>query len=50
MTLWDNLLPQAELCLNHLLSYNPNPSISAYEGLHGCQLDFRVHPIAPAGA
>ena len=50
MTLCDKLLPQAELCLNHLLSYNPNPSISAYEGLHGCQFDFRAHPIAPAGA
>ena len=50
MTLWDKLLPQAELCLNHLLSYNPNPSIAAYEGLHGCQFDFCAHPITPAGA
>ena len=49
MTLWDKLLPQAELCLNHLMSYGPNPNISAFEGLHGCQLDFRAHPIAPAG-
>ena len=49
MTLWDKLLPQAELCLNHLLPYGPNPNISAYEGLHGRQFDFRAHPIAPAG-
>ena len=25
------------------------PNISAYEGLHGRQFDFRAHPIAPAG-
>ena len=49
LTLWDKLLPQAELCLNHLLPYSPNPNISAYEGLHGRQFDFRAHPIAPAG-
>ena len=49
MTLWDKLLPQAELCLNHLIPYGPNTNISASEGLHGCQLDFRAHPIAPAG-
>ena len=49
MTLWDELLPQAELCLNHLLPYSPNPSVSAYAGLHGGALDFARHPIAPAG-
>ena len=49
LTLWDKLLPQAELCLNHLLPHGPNPNISAYEGLHGRQFDFRAHPIAPAG-
>ena len=49
LTLWDKLLPQAELCLNHLIPYGPNPNISAYEGLHGRQFDFRAHPIAPAG-
>ena len=45
----DKLLPQAELCLNHLIPYGANPNISAFEGLHGCQFDFRAHPIAPAG-
>lgn len=49
MTLWDKLLPQVELCLNHLIPYGPNPNISAFEGLHGCQFDFRAHLIAPAG-
>ena len=49
LTLWDRLLPQMELCLNHLLPYHPNTSISAYAGLHGAPHDFRAHPIAPAG-
>ena len=50
LNLWDKLLPQVELCLNHLIPYGPNPHLSAYEGLHGCNFDFRAHPIAPAGA
>ena len=49
LTLWDKLLPQIELCLNHLHPYKPNPLISAYAGLHGGAHDFRAHPIAPAG-
>ena len=48
--LWDELLPQAELCLNHLLPYPSNTSISAYAGLHGGAFDFAAHPIAPAGS
>lgn len=50
MQLWDELLPQTELCLNHLIPYAPNPKISAYAGLHGRAFDFSKHPIAPAGA
>ena len=42
-------MPQIELCLNHLQPYKPNPTISAYAGLHGGAHDFRAHPIAPAG-
>ena len=38
--LWDELLPQAELCLNHLLPYPSNTIISAYAGLHGGPFDF----------
>ena len=49
MALWDEHLPQAEICLNNLLTYSPNPSMSAYAGLHGGALDFLRHPIAPAG-
>ena len=49
LTLWDELLPQVEICLNHLLPYSPNQSVSAYAGLHGGAFDFARHPIAPAG-
>lgn len=49
LQLWDRLLPQIELCLNHLQPYKLNPSISAYAGFHGSSHDFRAHPIAPAG-
>ena len=47
--LWDELLLQAELCLNHLLPYPPNPTVSSYAGLHGGPFNFAAHPIAPAG-
>ena len=49
LQLWDRLLPQIELCLNHLHPYKLNPAISAYAGFHGSSHDFRAHPIAPAG-
>ena len=48
--LWDELLPQAELCLNHLIPYPSNTTISAYAGLHSGAFDFAAHPIAPAGS
>ena len=50
LILWDRLLPQIELCLNHLHPYEPNPTISAYAGMHGGAHDFRANPIEPAGA
>ncbi len=31
---WPDLLPQSELTLNHLLSWTPNPTLSAWHGLH----------------
>ena len=46
---WDKLLPIAEITLNCLLPWHPNPSISAYHGLTGDKFDFRAHPIGPAG-
>jgi hypothetical protein len=49
LCIWDKLLPQIELCINHLRPYQPNPNISAYAGIHGGPHDFTAHPIAPAG-
>ena len=47
--LYDELIPQAEITLNHLRPSKYRPSISAYEGLHGKKFDFSAHPIAPGG-
>ena len=49
LNIWDKLLPQVEICLNHLLPYKPNPNVSAYAGIRGGSFDFRAHPIAPLG-
>jgi len=49
LLLWDEALPQAELTINHLRAYGPDPSICAYDGLHGQRYDFSAHPIAPFG-
>ena len=46
---WHKLIPLAEITLNCLLPWQPNPAISAYHGLTGAKFDFRAHPIAPAG-
>jgi hypothetical protein len=46
---WHKLLPLAELTLNCLLPWHPNPAISSYHGLTGAKFDFRAHPIVPAG-
>ena len=46
---WDQLLPQQELTLNLLLPWGPDPSKSAYEGLHGAPYDFAAHPFGPMG-
>ena len=47
--LWHQLLPIAELTLNHLRPGAPNPKLSAYQGLHGHSLDFAAHPLHPPG-
>ena len=47
--LWEEGIPHAECTLNHLLPWHPNPTISAWEGMHGCKFDFISHPIAPFG-
>ena len=47
--LWHKLMPQAELTLNHLRPWTPDPTKSAYHGLYGHIFDFRAHPIHPPG-
>ena len=49
LNLWDKLLPQIEICLNHLLPYKLNPGVSAYAGIRGGPYDFRAYPLAPLG-
>ena len=49
LDLWDELLPQANLTINLLRPFGPDPTRSAYAGIHGSNYDFRAHPIAPCG-
>jgi hypothetical protein len=42
-------VPQVELTLNILRPFGPNSKVSAYEGIHGRQYDFKAHPLAPCG-
>jgi hypothetical protein len=44
---WPKLLPLAELTLNHLRKWHPNPSLSAWHGLRGSPHDFAAQPIHP---
>ena len=46
--LWDRLLPQATLTLNHLRQSRLNPTLSAYAQVFGLY-DFKANPIAPPG-
>jgi len=49
LELWDALLPQAEITINHLRRYDPDPLKCAYEGFHGHRYDFVAHPLAICG-
>ena len=44
-----SLVPYAELTLNLLRPYGPDPSKSAHTGVYGSSYDFAAHPLAPAG-
>lgn len=48
LNMWDRTLEQVELTLNLLRGSAINPSISAWEQLHG-PYDFNAAPIAPIG-
>ncbi len=49
--LWDRLLLHAELALNVMRPWHPNPSLSAWSwsGLHHLPHDFAAHPFHPPG-
>ena len=46
---WDLLVPYAELILNLLRPFGPDPSKSAHTGVFGTPYDFSAHPLASAG-
>ena len=46
---WDRTLVQARITLNLLRPYAPDPSKSAYEGIHGHPYNFSRYPLAPVG-
>ena len=48
VSLWDRLLPQAEITLNLLRQSNATPNVSAYAHLSG-PFDYNKMPLAPMG-
>ena len=48
MSLWDKLMPQAEMTLNLLRQSRLVPNVSAYAHMHGIH-DYNGHPLAPMG-
>ena len=47
--LWNHLATQAEITCNILRRSRIDPTISAYEQLHGHKYDWNAHPLAPPG-
>ena len=47
-TLWERLLPQAEVKINLLRQSNATPNVSAYAHLSG-PFDYNKMPLAPMG-
>ena len=45
----DRFFEQAEITLNMLRPYGPQPNKSAFEGVYGKKFDFTAHPMAPCG-
>ncbi|KAJ1398010.1 hypothetical protein B484DRAFT_339767, partial [Ochromonadaceae sp. CCMP2298] len=46
---WDLLLPQAELTVNLLRASTADPTVSAWEHVHGHPYDYDAHPFVHAG-
>lgn len=49
LQLWNHLTVQAEITCNILRRSRLNPTISAYEQLHGHKYNWNAHPLAPPG-
>ena len=47
---WDKLTHQVQLVINHLKPWALDPSLCAWEGLHGRKYDYDAHPLTVAGA
>ena len=47
--LWDESIEQGNITINLLRPYGPDPTKSAYQGMHKKEFDFNAHPIAPWG-
>ncbi len=47
--LWNRLLPHAEINLNLLRPWRPDPSLSAWPSLHRLPYDYAAHPLHPPG-
>ena len=47
-SLWDRLLPQAEITINLLRQSNATPNVSSYSHLSG-PFDYNKIPLAPMG-
>ena len=46
---WDKIIEQVEIGTNILRPYGPDPTKSAWEGIHGKKFDFMRNPMAPVG-
>ena len=47
MSYWNKLILLAEITLNCLLPWQPNPAITAYHGITGALFKFCTHPVPP---
>ena len=47
--LWDETIPQINICINLLRQFSDDLTISAYQGIFGQPYNFMAHPMAPIG-
>ena len=49
MSLWDQLIPQVNITINHLRPSDSNQKICAYAAMNGSTFDFIAHPLHVLG-